>query len=374
MRIMHISNNYTPYAGGVVSSLNAILPALQQKGHDIVLITLNFASQMDTNDPSWVYRIPSLLTGTYRSNPIAFPLSPLKIINQKIVDFKPDIIHVHHPFLLGVLGKSLAQKYAIPCFFTYHTMYEQYAHYVPAPEWIAKPLIKQIVLSFCKDIQSIITPSRGIKQYLYEHNVTTPLHVIPSPLQHHFFDGEVAKKSEDHFFNLLYVGRFREEKNVVFLIDLFAQLDSLHYSLTLVGYGDQEGVLKKRAYNYYGFSEKQITFVIKPELQHLRQLYSNADLFLFPSQTDTQGLVLAEAMAHSTPIIALPGHGQEDIIQQGGNGFIVRDVTEMKNCIEWLRNNEQIMDSLSVNAYKTAQDFKSDVIIEQLMRLYRKCL
>lgn len=375
MRIMHISNNYTPYSGGVVSSLNALLPALQQQGHEILLITLDFAVP-NIIDPAWVCRIPPFLTGTYKQNRIAVPFNAFLTIEQQIFSFNPDIIHVHHPFFLGSIGKSLAHKYDIACIFTYHTMYEQYAHYIPVPACITKPLIQKIVLSFCKDVDALVTPSHGIKQYLENNAIVTPAYVIPSPLQHHFFeplDNNIEKKRST-LFNLLYVGRFREEKNIVCLIDLFAQLDRSSHCLTLVGYGDQESMLRKRAYDHYGFSQTEIVFVIKPDLQNLRQLYADADLFLFPSQTDTQGLVLAEAMAHGTPVVAFPGPGQEDIIQQGVNGFIVSNEDDMLKHIRMIKNDTNLLKSLSYNASITSQNFSQESIIASLVDVYRAVL
>lgn len=368
MRIMHISNNYTPYSGGVVSSLNALLPALQSQGHEVELVTLDFA-QENSADPTWVYRIPSLLTTTYKQNRLAIPFNPSYALSVRITDFKPDIIHVHHPFLLGAIGKNLAYKHNIPCVFTYHTMYEHYAHYIPGPAFITKPLIQKMVLSFCKDIAALITPSYGIKHYLQRHEITVPLYVIPSPLQNCFF-GPIEKKSSSPIFNLLYVGRFTQEKNIACLIELFNQLNHHDYRLTLVGYGAKEMELKKLAYDYYNFSQERVQFVIKPEPDLLRQLYKNADLFLFPSQTDTQGLVLAESMACGTPVLAFAGHGQHDIITQGVNGFIVKDKDDMVRHIEMIKNDQLLLQQLSDNAYVTSQVFSQGNIVSLLIDVY----
>lgn len=369
MRIMHISNNYTPYSGGVVSSLNALLPALQNQGHKVMLITLDFEDRAII-DPPWVFRIPSLITGMYKHNKIAIPSSARSIIKHTILSFNPDVIHVHHPFLLGSMGKLLAHRYNIPCVFTYHTMYEQYAHYVPVPQCIVKPIVQKIVFSFCQNLSALIVPSHKIKQYLIDNTISTPLHVIPSPLQEHFFE-PVIKKRANSIFNLLYVGRFREEKNIACLIDLFAQLDRSSYCLTLVGYGDQEKALKNKAYKQYNFSEEEVIFVIKPNLPHLRDLYSQADIFLFPSQTDTQGLVLAEAMAHHTPVVAFPGPGQDDIIKQGINGFVVQDIAEMLQCIQKIKHDEILLKKLSDAAYETSLNFKQNIIISSLINVYQ---
>lgn len=373
MRIMHISNNYTPYSGGVVSSLNALLPSLKKVGNDIMLITLDFLNQNNHNDPTWVCRIPSLFNVMYHNNPLAFPTHPYNFIKEKVESFKPDIIHIHHPFLLGVIGKEIAQKYLIPCIFTYHTMYEKYAHYIPLPQAVTAPIIQKIVLAFCKDVTAIITPSKGIKQYLEGHAIVTPLHVLASPLQDHFFGLMIGKKSNTAF-ELLSVGRFMPEKNISMLIDLYAQLDPKDYRLTLVGYGAQEAQLRSLAYNYYHCCEEQIRFMIKPDPTTLRKAYGDANLFLFSSQTDTQGLVLAEAMSNGTPVLALPGFGQEDIIEQGFNGFIINSQEDMISLIHRLKEDQSLLKELSENAYTTAQKFKADTITNQLIAIYKNYL
>jgi glycosyltransferase involved in cell wall biosynthesis len=288
-----------------------------------------------------------------------------------ITNFKPDLVHVHHPFLLGFTGSALAKKYAIPCIFTYHTMYDQYAHYVPLPPALTAPYITQMVLSFCNSqVNAVIAPSRGIKKWLSDRAVPTPIHVIPSPVQDHFFQPKEQHQRPDPF-RLLYVGRLTPEKNVEALIDIFALLDQSRYHLTIVGFGSQEEALKERAYTHHGLSDQALTFIIKPSLENLLRAYRDADLFLFPSVTDTQGLVIAEAMAAGLPVLAFDGCGQRDSVVDGVNGFLVHSPESMRERIEYFYDNREQLSAFSHAAHEHAQLFSKNHIMSTLIALYQ---
>jgi glycosyltransferase involved in cell wall biosynthesis len=369
MRILHISNNYTPYSGGLVSSLNAIVPALHAAGHEVTLIVPEFTTEV-LHDPSFVQRIPSVFRFLYRNNPCSVLWRPRESIEETVKSFKPDLIHVHHPFLLGFTGSCLAKKYAIPCIFTYHTMYDQYAHYLPLPPALTAPYITQMVLNFCNtQVNAVIAPSGGIKDWLLDRDVTTPVHVIPSPVQDHFFQSREQRAQHERL-KLLYVGRLTPEKNVGALIAMFARMDRSRFHLTIVGFGSQEAALRNQAYEQHGLSEHAVCFIIKPSLENLLKAYREADLFLFPSVTDTQGLVLGEALAAGLPIIAFDGCGQRDSVIEGVNGFLVGGAEVMRERIEYLHDNPDQLRSLSTHAQQAAQLFSKKTIIQTFVDLY----
>src|SRR6266404_2396469 len=128
MRIFFVTNNYTPYSGGVIHAITATTDALRAQGHEVFIITLDFLGKPDKPqaDPDYVIRIACPIKFMYKTNYMAIPWRPTHAIKQLIQQYKPDIIHVHHPFLLGVSALHAAQTYNIPCIFTYHTMYEDY--------------------------------------------------------------------------------------------------------------------------------------------------------------------------------------------------------------------------------------------------------
>ena len=224
LRIAIVTNNYTPYSGGVVSSILTLTAELQKAGHEVFIITLDFLGKQH-DDPAWVIRIPSLMRFKYHKNPMAIPLFPRHKLEEIIKKIQPDVIHTQHPFLLGKIALKVAKKYGIPIFFTYHSMYEKYAeHYIPLPGWMTKKPVAQRVISFCKKVDGIIAPVPNIKQHLENYKVARPIQVIPSGLQPVFFQQSVQLKSRDKQapFHLLLVSRFNKEKNIPFLLDVFS--------------------------------------------------------------------------------------------------------------------------------------------------------
>ena len=370
LRIALITNNYTPYSGGVVSSINAQVAALQEDGHIIRVITLDFLG-VGHSDPDYVVRIRTPLKFRRKNNHYAIPWYMITQIREVVTAMNTDIVHVHHPFLLGVGGLKVVHELNIPIVFTYHTMYEEYAHYVPFFSGAAKPCISWLVRSFCNAVDGVIVPSSTIAQYLSEQSVRTALSCIPSPLQSNFlgipFSGRKRLSSDP--FKLLTVVRFTKEKNVPFILDVFSHLDERFY-LTLVGYGAEYQNLRSYAYDHLKLSPDHLQFVLKPSPEQIIEYYREADLFLFSSKTDTQGLVLAEAMAFSTPVIALTGPGQNDIIRNEENGLLVSTEQEMVNGIHHCSEQIELQSAMQKKAWQTAQNYLPDQYRERLLQFY----
>lgn len=364
MKILFVSNTYTPYKAGVVNSINATVAELQKEGHSVSLITLDFLGSQH-KDPPWVKRIPSIFRFKYQHNHMALPWAAHAYIHDFITDFDPDVVHIHHPFLLGPIAQRVAEAHGIKTVFTYHTQYEKYAHYVPGPQLVTQPMVSALVLNFCKSVDQIIVPSAGIKEYLYAQGIMHAM-VLPSAVRDDFFNQPCIQKKLAAPYQLLYVGRFTQEKNIPFLLDVMAMLPS-EYSLTLVGYGAHTESLKQYGYGELKLSPNRVQFIIQPCQATLLNLYKQAHLFLFASQTDTQGLVLAESMACSTPVIALDGIGQRDIIQNGLNGYIVHSFDEMAERIQATCFNQAIYHHLQQGAYNTRMNYCGSQLVKKLL-------
>jgi 1,2-diacylglycerol 3-alpha-glucosyltransferase len=372
LRIALITNNYTPYSGGVVSSINAQVAALQEDGHLVRVITLDFLGVQHT-DPDYVERIYTPIKFKHQQNHYAIPWFMVTQLSRVIKGMDADIIHIHHPFLLGVKALEVGQALGIPTIFTYHTLYVEYAHYVPLPATAAKALINRLVRRFCGAVDGIIVPSPSIKNYLRDQGIDTRLQCIPSPLQSCFQDipFSAQQRSAAGAVKLLSVIRFTKEKNVPFLLDVCSLLDE-RYKLTLVGYGVEYENLRSYAYDQLQIPEQQLQFVLKPPREQLINYYRDADLFLFPSKTDTQGLVLLEAMACSTPVIAIKGPGQNDIICHKRNGLLVETVQEMAKGIKFLTGHSESFAIMQRDAWQTAQNYLPDQYRERLLAMYRQ--
>ncbi len=370
MRILFVSNNFTPYTGGVVSSIQALVKELQKDGHEVQLITLGFLKHHD--DPAWVKRLYCPIRFRYKTNHMAIPWRAKAQLAHLLDAFKPDIVHVHHPFLLGPIAQVIDQKKKIPVVFTYHTIYEAYAHYVPLPQWLVRWYIKRAVLAFCKTVDGIIAPSSFIACYLKDQHITVPMVIIPSGLLPCFVAHPITRQSTDKPIQLLTVGRMVKEKNIKAVLEVAQKLvaQQIPFELKLIGYGADYDQLKAYAYNTLQLPEGQVVFIHKPPKEVIAQAYKDADLFLFTSSTDTQALVLAEAMAGSTPFIALDGPGQRDIIKQGINGYIVDSPQEMVNQVTQLAGDHMLLVSLCQGAYQTSERYLPEIIAQRYVVFY----
>ncbi|MFZ5953932.1 MAG: glycosyltransferase [Candidatus Dependentiae bacterium] len=370
MRIAMVSNNYTPYSGGVVSSLNAIVPQLQALGHEVIIVTLDFTG--DHCDPDYVIRIKTCLKFLYKNNHMALPWRLHQQLQQILINYNPDIIHIHHPFLLGAAAVRIAKKLQKKVIFTHHTLYHAYAHYIPfAPIALTQKCINALVTSLCNKVDGIVIPTFDVMQFLIPaiHYKTI---VLPSPLQSHFLNNQFIPKNKESKFRLLTIGRMVPEKNVKWLLEMFTGLNPELFEFTLVGYGSSYNELQTYAYDLLKLSSTTVKFVHKPDKELLKLFYRNADLFIFASQTDTQALVLAESMAFGTPVIALDGVGQRHIVEQGYNGYLVHSHHEMRLLIQALANDADHHMYLQKNAFQTSLGYHPAVLAEKLITFYLK--
>ncbi len=375
VRIAMITNNYTPYSGGVVSSINAHVQELRGMGHEVLIITLDFLGKAH-DDPEYVKRVPCPLKFRYKNNHMAIPWRAYHHTKKMLMEFRPSIIHSHHPGLLGVCARRAARKLEVPIVFTYHTLYEAYAHYVPLPESITRPVIKNAVHEYCCAVDGIIAPSESIKQMLIGQNIGTQVAVIASGINPVFMMPQFEPKSITENFSCVCVSRCMPEKNLPFLFDVVSSLTNqiTNVTFTLIGYGAEFESLQQYAYQTLRLCPHAVRFVHKPDKQTIARYYRASDLFIFSSYTDTQALVLAEAMASGTPVVALHGPGQDSIIKNGENGYLVSSAQEMVDAIVRIAQNPDLHLSLQQGAWRTAQSYAPKVRTAELLGFYGRFL
>lgn len=377
LRILFVTNNYTPYAGGVVSSINAATEALIIEGHEVFIVAPDFFRKKDTRpeESASVFRIKCPIKFTYRQKHIALPLFPQKELSLIVEELNPDIIHTHHPFLLGQAALSVAKKKAIPIVFTYHTLYEYYAHYFHCPQKLAQWVATYYATRFCNSVDAVIVPSNAVKEHILKQGATTPTTVIPSALQSIFIHEHRPYKEKHHteLFRLLLVSRLVKEKNVSFVLDAFKLLPD-GFKLIVIGKGEELPRLIEYAYEKLRLSKAHVLFFKESRGQELVDFYRSADLFLFPSTTDTQGIVLAEAMACGTPVVSVDGPGQRDIIRNGMNGFLVRNQAEMAEVIVQIKKDKDLHSLLQEYAWRTSRFYMPQVMGERLTQFYSTLL
>ena len=326
MRVALFTNNYLPFRGGVTTAVETLRQGLEGLRHHACVFAP--AARPPIPDLPWVFRYPSVPAPTYPGFALPVPFSPR--VHGLARAFAPDIVHAQHPFLLGPTARRFARRYRRPLVFTYHTRYEKYAHYVPLPERFVAALAVRLSCRFAASTDLVIAPSERIAGTLRARGVTVPVAVVPTGVPLDLFQpGDRVEARRTLGFPgdtllCLYVGRLDREKSVDLIIDAFESIaDAVSGArLSLVGQGTHEAVVRQRAAS--GPARDRIRFHGGLDREALPLFYRAADLFLFASQTETQGLVLAEAHASGLPAVAVRASGVDEVVRDGETGILTK--------------------------------------------------
>lgn len=378
MKILFVSDVYFPRINGVSTSIRTFVEQMQNLGHVVHLIAPDYG--ISTRDEAWIKRIPA------RS--IYFDPEDKLMKYGDVVNRLPelrlehyDIIHVHTPFVAHYLGLKLARELNVPCVETYHTFFEDYLHhYLPwIPKAMARGMARLISKRQCNAVDAIVAPSQPMLDVLRGYGVKACSDVIPTGLQAHSFkaaDGKAFRVKYGIAVDrpmLLYVGRVAFEKNINFLLDMTKVLIEQRPDVLLVvaGEGPAEASLHKLAKNL-GL-ENNIKFIgYLDRHKALNACYQAADVFVFASKSETQGLVLLEAMAQGTPVVAIAELGTASILVEGQGALIAADDTAQfaEKVYQLLLNPEERFElGRRAKAYVLAQ-WTAKLQVERMLNFY----
>jgi len=346
MNILLISDVYFPRVNGVSTSVRTFTEQLQKLGHYVHLIAPDYGVQ--TEDEAWITRVPARAIyfdpedKLMKYREILRHLPALK--NKKF-----DLVHIHTPFVAHYAGLKLAKLLQIPVVETYHTFFEDYLHhYLPwIPKLAARSLARLISKKQCNQVDAIVAPSQPMLDVLRTYGINSLAKVIATGLQAHSFaeaDGEAFRAKQGIAQNrptLLYVGRVAFEKNIDFLVRVTKLLivETPDILLVITGEGPAEPSLRVLV-KTLGI-EKNVQFIgYLDRNTELNACYKAADIFVFASKSETQGLVLLEAMAQATPVVAIAELGTASILVEGQGCMIAtEDETEFAQKVHALLIN-----------------------------------
>jgi glycosyltransferase involved in cell wall biosynthesis len=325
VRVALFTNNYAPFCGGVTTSVRTLRQGLTARGHEVWVFAPQFPGAAD--DPH-VVRYPSIPAATYPEFSLAIPVSRSIATQSRALAF--DVFHAQHPFLLGPVARRLARQQGRPLVFTYHTRYEKYAHYVPLPRRLVESAAVRLSSRFAARATAVIAPSAVVRDELVRRGVNTPVTVIPTGIDlARFSPGdrgqarrELGLAADERV--LLYVGRLDREKSVERILLAFERIASTmpRSRLVLVGQGTQAAALRRQA-GSLAVADRIRFLGLRPH-DTLPVCYRAADLFVFASETETQGLVLAEAAACGLPAVAVAGPGCDEVVHDGDSGLLTK--------------------------------------------------
>jgi glycosyltransferase involved in cell wall biosynthesis len=327
MNILMMTNTYKPHVGGVARSVAAFTIQLRRFGHRVIVVCPEYEEGADDEEDT--IRIPAIQH--FNGSDFSAVLPVPGFLEKHLKDFKPDIVHSHHPFLVGSTAARVAKKHKAPLVYTQHTMFEQYTHYVP----LAMPKMKQFVISLCTGYanmaEQVIAPSESIARILIERGVRKPIETIPTGVfidEFEHGDGQAVRACENipaEAFVVGHIGRLAPEKNLEFLSQAVAQFleNERQAHFLVVGYGPSEKKMK----DFFAQRRlrQRVHFLGKRRGQGLVDAYHAIDVFAFSSKSETQGLVLIEAMAAGVPAVALDASGVRDVLEDRKNGYLLSE-------------------------------------------------
>ncbi len=383
-KIAMFTNNYFPVIGGVPISIKRLSKALEKNGHQVKIYAPKYKKQSNIDEKN-IFRCSTLYY--YKESGLDMPVT--NIFSPQIKkDFAAedfDIVHCHHPFWLGSKGRRLAEKNNIPTAFTYHTRLEKYAHYVPdilfMRKFFANRLSHFLIKSFSNKTDAVFAPTDSTKEYLRNVGVSRYIKVLPTGIDFDNYKADKEKISKlkdkylaDNDYLLLTVARLSKEKNLYFLLDGIKKLkekSDFSFKLLIIGEGSEKENLEK--YIKENNLVEDIEMIGAVDFREISKYYLAADLFVFASTSETQGMVLLEAMAGYTPVVAVRSSGIDDVIENDNNGYKTdEDPEKWSDKIIKILSDEKLYKRSSKNAREMAENYSIIEMAEDAAAVYRK--
>ncbi len=377
MNILMMTNTYFPMVGGLEQSVYSFSEAFRSLGHEVLIVTPAFGGA-PIEEPG-VIRIPAFqkFGGTVFS--VNFPIS--KLLKRYMKEFVPDMVHSHGPFFMGDFALRLSRQHAIPLVFTYHCMFEQYVHDWPVQNEGVKRFMVKLAAGYSNLVDQVIVPSESVRDILLKRGVKTPMEVIPTGIDAQRFskgDGIAFRERNNIPLEAKVVGhagRLSPEKNLEFLTNCMVELlkkDPRVHAL-IVGKGSSEKIIKD-AFVRAGL-EKRLHLTGVLQYQHLVDAYFAMDVFAFASLSETQGIVLIEAMAAGVPVVALDAPGVREVVVDYHNGRLLKEMDQRSfvDALIWfLSRPPEELQTIKQIVRMTVQKYPISTSAKHMLEIYDK--
>ncbi len=332
MKILMLSDVYFPRVNGVSTSIQTFRHELQRLGHEVWVVAPDYGQA--TADEERISRTPSFRVPFDPEDRMMRP----RLLYRQLADLRArpfDIVHIQTPFIAHNIGFRLARQWAVPCIETYHTFFEEYLfHYLPIlPKCVWRVAARTLSRRQCNQLDGLAAPSQAMREALIRYGVQTPIRVIPTGMPPDAFQegdgaafrsrcGIVAGQP-----TLVFVGRVAFEKNIEFLLQVVRELRrTTHPDLAFIiaGEGPAEAALHRLG-TQLGLDAHLYFVRYLARGVELSSCYQAGDVFVFASRTETQGLVLLEAMSLGVPVVSTAVMGTRDILAAGQGALIAEE-------------------------------------------------
>lgn len=382
MKIGLFTDTYYPQVNGVATSVQILKKNLEILGHEVYLFTTT--DPKSVKEEAHVYRVASIPFVSSRRVGMFYHLGLAKFIRELGLD----LIHTHTEFSLGIFGRTMAKELNIPLLHTYHTIYEQYTHYIinmSVLESIAKSTARKISAHFCNSVDRVVVPTDKVKDLLVSYGVNKDISIIPTGIEfnkfskHNYNSDTILKLRSDLGIGandkvILYIGRISEEKSIdeilIAMKSFFKGRPDAKF--LLVGDGPSKDNLEDMAkkLGIYG----QTIFAGEKSFNEIDQYYQLGDVFVSASQSETQGITYIEAVASGIPVVAKTDRCLDGVIQNGINGYTYQSMAEFSSYLDSILNDNQEKSRWSIEGIKSIERFTATNFAATILAEYKNMI
>ncbi len=378
LRILKLSDVYFPRVNGVSTSIQTFRSSLERLGHEVSLVAPQYAPGAPV-EPG-IVRVPGRAVPRDPEDRLMRFRSLLEAGRRLAAQRPFDVIHVHTPFLAHYAGTRLARELGLPVVETYHTYFEEYFHhYLPfLPAGLLRLAARRLTVSQCAALDALVVPSRAMLEVLRRYGVEVPAEVVPTGLELERFRGgdrarfRASLGIEPDRPVLAHIGRVAFEKNIDFVLRMFARVRAARPETLLViaGEGPASGHLRRLA-RELGVGEAVRWAGYLDRGGALLDCYRAADAFVFASRTETQGLVLLEAMALGVPVVSTAVLGTAEVLEDAAGAVVVEeDEQAFARAALAVLGDPALAARLGEGGRETAARWSADALAARLARLY----
>ena len=383
MNIGLFTDTYFPQINGVGTSTYTLAKQLRSLGHNVYIFTPKDPNATYGPYEEGVIRMPSMPFIFIHSFRVGLFYSPTRLV--KIANLNLDIIHTQTEFSLGTFGKIFSKTFGIPMVHTYHTMYQDYVHYIVNGAIITTSMAHTVSRVFCNFAASVIAPTAKVKSSLLQYGVTKHINIIPTGIDINKFrasnypENEILELKHKVGINdtdkvILFVGRIAKEKSIEIILNelpaVFTEDPSVKF--LIVGDGPHKETLENLV-TELNINNNVIFAGAKPWAE-IGKYYQLGDIFISASVSETQGLTFIEAMAAGLPVIAKNDPCIDGVIIDGENGVIFENSLDIGQKIAFLLNNKENYSTLSSNAVKFAENLSEENFAQKIEAVYNDIL
>ena len=383
MNIGIFSDTYFPQLNGVATSIRTLATALETKGHNVYIFTPSDPRCHEGYDTLKVYRLPSVPVRFVRDYRAGYVFSPF--LAKKIADLNLDIIHTQTEFCLGALGRFISTTQGIPLVHTYHTMYEDYVHYIGGGHLISKEMARDFSGIYCNTATAVIAPTRKTEQLLKSYGVTKPISIIPTGINTSNFRKDKFQPEEVMELRkslrleadtpvIISIGRIAKEKSIDVVISalpkLIEKLPDL--KMVIVGEGNEIENLGKFAESI-GVGD-HVMFTGGKPWDEIGKYYQLGNVFCSASVSETQGLTFAEAMAAGVPVVAKKDECIENIIDDNVTGMLFESNEDLPDLLYRVLTDKVLSDRLSKASVEAMEALSVETFADSVENLYQSII